>query len=153
LKKYAPRKGYNPAHGDLGYVNNKRVYRFAETLLNYAELVGVLGASASQGISAQACLDDVRARARVNPIPVNQANIENERHREFIGEGRRYWDLVRWNKAAATLTENLTVTASDGTAWTWERTWNPEKSMYLPFPEVEMSATAGTEYPLKQNPY
>lgn len=153
LKKYAPRKGYNPGHGDLGYVNNKRVYRYAETLLNYAELVGVSGASAAQGVSAQDCMDKVRARAGVGSIAVNADNIDKERHREFIGEGRRYWDLVRWGKAATVLTENRTTIAPNGTVETWNRTWDPGKSKYLPFSESEMSATAGTEYPLTQNPY
>ena len=153
LKKYTARKGYNPAHGDLGYVNNKRVYRFAETLLNYAELVGVLGASASGGVTAQSAMDRVRARAGVGSISVNADNIEGERHREFIGEGRRYWDLVRWGKAASVLTENRTYTASNGSLWTWSRTWDSAKSKYLPFPEAEITATAGTAHPLTQNPY
>jgi len=153
LKKYAARTGYNPNHGDLGYINNKRVYRYAETLINYAELVGVLGANAAPGVSAQSCLDQVRTRAGVGSIPVNAANIELERRREFIGEGKRYWDLVRWGKAQTALTENRTWLSPLGNTETWNRTWNPEKSKYLPFPEAEITGTAGTAHPLKQNPY
>jgi len=157
LRKYAAREGYNPAGTtDLNYTNNLRIYRYAETLLNYAELVGVMGASASGGVSAQACMDLVRARAGVGSIPVNQANIELERHREFIGEGRRYWDLIRWGKAAATLTETITETTPGGgnrppTTWTWSRRWE-EKDKYLPIPEGEINVTKGTAYPLQQNP-
>ena len=153
LKKYAARKGYNPNHGDLGYINNKRVYRYAETLLNYAELVGVLGASASSGVTAQNCLDQVRTRAGVGSIAVNVNNIELERRREFIGEGRRYWDLVRWGKAATALTENLTWLNPLGGVETWERRWDSGKNMYLPFSEAEITATEGTVHPLTQNPY
>jgi hypothetical protein len=156
LRKYAARKGYNPkGTTDLNYANNLRIYRYAETLLNYAELVGVLGASASGGVSAQSCLDQVRARAKVNSIPVNQANIELERHREFIGEGRRYWDLIRWGKASAVLTENITETTPGGgnrppTTWSWSRKWT-DKDKYLPIPESELNSTIGTAYPLQQN--
>jgi hypothetical protein len=157
LRKYAARKGYNPnGTTDLNYCNNLRIYRYAETLLNYAELVGVLGASASSGVSGQACFDQVRARAGVGSIAVNQDNIETERHREFIGEGRRYWDLIRWGKAKAVLTENVTeITPGGGnrppTVWQWSRTWE-DKDKYLPIPENEMNTTKGTAHELVQNP-
>ena len=157
LRKYAARNGYNPfGTVDLNYINNLRIYRYAETLLNYAELVGVLGASASGGVTAQSCMDQVRTRAKVGSIPVNQANIELERHREFIGEGRRYWDLIRWGKAATTLTESVTETTPGGgnrppTTWQWSRTWT-DRDKYLPIPFGEINATAGTAMPIEQNP-
>jgi len=157
LRKYAARTGYNPrGTTDLNYVNNLRIYRYAETLLNYAELVGILGATASGGVTAQACMDQVRTRAGVSSIPVNQANIELERHREFIGEGRRYWDLIRWGKAAATLSETVVETTPGGgnrppTTWTWSRNWT-DNDKYLPIPENEINVTIGTAYPLTQNP-
>jgi hypothetical protein len=158
LRKYAARVGYNPPPGDtdLNYCNNLRIYRYAETLLNYAELVGVLGASASSGVSGQSCFDQVRARAGVASISINQDNIETERHREFIGEGRRYWDLVRWGKAKTVLSENITeITPGGGnrppTVWQWSRTWE-DKDKYLPIPENEMNTTKGTANELVQNP-
>ena len=30
-------------------------------------------------------------------------NIINERRLEFVGEGKRYWDLIRTDKAASVL--------------------------------------------------
>jgi len=154
LRKYAARVGYSVAgEKSLNYCNNLRIYRYAETLLNYAELVGLLGASASGGVTAQACLDKVRTRAGVGSIAVNQANIENERHREFIGEGKRYWDLVRWGRAAQVLTENfIQPSAGAQENFIFNRTWT-EKSKYLAIPVDEVNARLGTNYEIIQNPY
>ncbi|MDR2056948.1 MAG: RagB/SusD family nutrient uptake outer membrane protein [Dysgonamonadaceae bacterium] len=157
LRKYAARKGYSVS-GEitLNYCNNVRIYRYAETLLNYAELVGVLGAGASGGVTAQSCLDKVRSRAGVGSVPVNQDNIEKERHREFIGEGKRYWDLVRWGKAAQTLTEDFLQPSLSGSGsestFRWKRTWT-EKNKYLPIPKEEVDARLGTAYEIIQNLY
>jgi hypothetical protein len=132
-----------------------RLYRYAETLLNYAELVGVLGASAS-GVDAKACLTKVRERAGLGAIDVNAANIKLERHREFIGEGKRYWDLIRWGDAAKELTENFQQPSANGdgsdTTFPFSRTWT-EKSKYMPIPDEEVKAREGTPYEIKQNPY
>jgi hypothetical protein len=157
LRKYSARVGYSVAgEKSLNYSNNQRIYRYAETLLNYAELVGVLGASASGGITAQSCLDQVRARANVGSIAVSSDNIEQERHREFIGEGKRYWDLVRWGKAAQVLTEDFLQPSFSGdgseSTFAWKRTWT-EKSKYLPIPKSEVDARLGTAYEIIQNPY
>ncbi|MCL1974512.1 MAG: RagB/SusD family nutrient uptake outer membrane protein [Bacteroidetes bacterium] len=156
-RKYAARIGYSVAGSqEVNYCNNLRIYRYAETLLDYAELTGVLGASESGGVTAQGCLDKVRARAGVSSIAVTADNIELERHREFIGEGRRYWDLVRWGKAAQALTENFEQpSVNDKGAlvyFTFTRTWT-EKSKYLPIPVEEVNARMGTPYEIIQNPY
>lgn len=79
--------------------------RYADVLLMAAEL-GAAG--------AQNYFDDVRKRAlgaSFVQIPVNQANIMNERKLEFAGEGIRYWDLLRQgvNVAAAAIAESVTV--------------------------------------------
>jgi hypothetical protein len=88
---------------------------------------------------------------------VNADNIELERHREFIGEGRRYWDLVRWGKAASALTENFLQPSwkanGDETTFPFNRTWDPAKSKYLPIPDEEVQARKGSGYDIKQNPY
>ena len=146
-KKYAARTALRSAIGtvDLNYPNNLILFRYAETLLNYAELVGVRGAAAAEGVDAQACLDAVRSRAGLGSIPVNEANIKSERRKEFVGEGMRFWDLIRWGDAATVLTEK-------DEAFQSVRTFNPDKDKYLPIPQSEMSRTAGTgEFELKQN--
>ena len=146
-KKYAARNAYVAPVGtvDLNYPNNLRLFRYAETLLNYAELVGVMGASA-QGPTAQECLDQIRQRAGVASIPVSLENIKSERRKEFLGEGMRFWDLIRWGDAASVLTENDAEHNS-------VRTFDPNKDKWVPIPQSEMSRTAGTgEFELKQNP-
>jgi hypothetical protein len=146
-RKYAAREGYNPPPGDtdLNYTNNLRIFRFAETLLNYVELVRMHGQGESQGVSAQACLDRIRTRAfgSASTVDATPANIKLERRREFLGEGMRFWDLVRWGEAASVLTENLPAYNSVRTFEEWMK--------YLPIPQGELEKTKGTEFELKQN--
>ena len=146
-RKYAARVGYNPPPGDtdLNYCNNLRIFRYAETLLNYAELVRMHGQSEAAGVSAQDCLDKIRRRAfgTDKSIDATPANIKLERRREFLGEGMRFWDLVRWGEATTTLTENLPAYNSVRTFEDWKK--------YLPIPQSELEKTKGTEFELKQN--
>jgi hypothetical protein len=79
--------------------------RYADLLLMAAELGSP---------NAQQYFDAVRQRAfgaNFVQIPVNQANIMNERKLEFFGEGIRYWDLLRQgvNVAASSIAESVTV--------------------------------------------
>lgn len=148
LRKYAARPDYKKSGAnDLNYCNNLRIYRYAETLLNYAELVVMNGVAPQQGVSAQSCLDLVRDRAfgdANHRVAATAVSIKAERHYEFVGEGKRYYDLVRWGDAAKVLTENLPAANS-------VRTWK-ETNKYLPLPQGELDKTLGTEYPLVQNP-
>lgn len=145
-RKYAAREGYNPPPGDLdlNYANNLRLFRYAETLLNYVELVKMHGVAEVQGVSAQACFDQIRERAfgdKNHSIPATADNIKLERRKEFLGEGMRFYDLVRWGDAVKVLTENTALS---------KRTFTEEKK-YLPIPFNEMEKTKGTEFALKQN--
>lgn len=144
LAKYAARVGYNPQGDvDLNYCNNLRIFRYAETLLNYAEMIAIHGQVEVNGISAQSCLDKVRTRAfgAANSIPVTAENIKLERRREFVGEGLRFWDIVRWGDTSI-LTESTPLST---------RTWN-DNFKYLPIPQSEIEKTTGTEFALTQNP-
>lgn len=151
--KYAARVGYNNAiSGEalLNYENNLRIFRLAEAYLNAAELI-VGGATAAGALSAQEYLDAVRMRAfgedfDSNKVVATLENIKKERRLEFLGEGLRYWDLVRWGDAQKVLTENIPEYSS-------VRTWNPSKNKYLPIPQSEIDNTKGTEFELVQNPY
>lgn len=147
-RKYAAREGYNPPPGDqdLNYCNNLRIFRYAETLLNYVELVKMHGQSEAQGVDAQGCLDQIRKRAfgADASIAATEENIKLERRREFLGEGMRFYDLVRWGDAATVLTENDAAHNS-------VRTYTDDKK-YLPIPQGEIDKTKGTEFELKQNP-
>ena len=146
MAKYAARQGYNPQGDvDLNYANNLRVFRYSETLLNYAEMIAMHGQSPVGGLTAQSALDQVRERAFGGPnsIPVTADNIKLERRREFVGEGMRFWDIIRWGDTSI-LTENLPDFNS-------VRTWN-DNWKYLPIPQSEIDRTAGTEFALQQNP-
>jgi len=136
MAKYAARKDYNeaPYTKDLNYENNVRVFRFAETLLNAAELIAVHGQSPVGDLTAQTALDAIRSRAGLASVPATAESIKLERRREFLGEGMRFWDLVRWGDAGV-LTEDLPEFSSS-------RTWEDYKK-YLPIPQSEIDKTEG----------
>lgn len=140
LEKYAAHSGDNArqkADAQLNWNNNLRIYRYAETLLNAAELI-LRGAGSGD---AQGYLDQVRERAKVNTIPANLENVIEERHLEFVGEGKRYWDLIRTGKAS-------TVLVPDAYGYR-TNTWSASKK-YLPIPQSEIDKARGT---LTQNAY
>lgn len=154
LRKYLGRIGGNAGclgDPDLNWDNNLRIYRYAETLLNAAELSLRTGNLPD----AQAYLDQIRTRAGVNSIPATLDNILLERRREFLGEGKRYFDLVRFGKASVVLKAKggkvLDVKGGsyvkDGIP---ERVQWTENKKYLPIPQSEIEAAKGT---LVQNPY
>ena len=91
---------------------------------------------------ARTYLNDVRRRAglRTELAPTID-NIIEERHLEFVGEGKRYWDLIRTDKAASVLRPDEYGYRTN--------TWTPNKK-YLPIPQSEIDKAQGT---LTQNPY
>lgn len=140
LEKYVAHTGDNAdqkASSELNWNNNLRIYRYSETLLNAAELI-VRGYGSGD---AQGYLDRVRARAGVDPVPATLENIIEERHLEFVGEGKRYWDLVRSGLASSVLVPDQYGYRTN--------TWS-EKNKYLPIPQSEMDKAHGT---LTQNDY
>ena len=142
IGKYAPRiDGNVNANADksLNFNNNIRVYRYAEVLLNAAELV-VDGAGSGD---AQGWLDQVRARAGLNSVVANKDNIIEERALEFLGEGKRYWDLIRTGKAASVLVPSSEVINDRTGSYT-------DSKKYIPFPQSEIDQASGS---IDQNPY
>lgn len=136
--KYMPRLGSNDQNtGDkiVNHNNNFRVFRYAETLMNAAELLVRTGGDLGEG---KRYLSQIRDRAFAHQgnheIEPTLDNILNERRLEFALEGHRFWDLVRFGKAE-------TVLGPKGYA--------PNKK-YLPIPAAEIDKSMGT---LKQNPY
>lgn len=142
LQKYSARADGNAgqvASGELNYNNNWRIYRYSETLLNAAELLVLTGGSAAE---AKSYLNEVRRRAGLRTeLEPTIDNIIEERHLEFVGEGKRYWDLIRTDKAASTLIPDEYGYRTNS--------WTPNKK-YLPIPQSEIDRAKGT---LKQNPY
>ncbi len=102
-KKYLVRKDEATVSSDpVSYQNNYRVIRYADVLLMAAEAEAQSG-----GANAIDYLNDVRERAFGNTshdYPFNGENnlldaIYDERRLELAGEGHRFFDLVRTNKA------------------------------------------------------
>ncbi len=143
MAKYAARDNYAdaPYTPDLNYENNLRLFRYAETLLNAAELIVMHGQNAN-GIDAQFCLDQIRERAGLDPISATEENIKLERRREFIGEGLRFWDVVRWGDTNELFDDDM---INEGRTTAWD-----DYMKYLPIPESEILQTSG-EYKLEQN--
>lgn len=105
-RKYIPRLGdLNTGDPNLTNPNNYRAIRFADVLLMAAEALNRGGISDSR---AQTYLNRVRERAfgnsdnNVTASGVALTNaIYHERRVELVGEGHRFFDLVRTNRAAS----------------------------------------------------
>ena len=141
LAKYRPFSDNNkdcPTSKNLNYNNNKRIYRYAETLLNAAELLLQTGGNGSE---ATGYVNEVRNRAGLASLAnVSIDDIIEERHLEFCGEGKRYFDLVRSGKAA-------TVLVPDSYGYR-TNSWTPSKK-HIPLAQSELDA----DPTLKQNAY
>ncbi|MCQ2324937.1 MAG: RagB/SusD family nutrient uptake outer membrane protein [Paludibacteraceae bacterium] len=158
-KKYTARKGYNncPYDPELNFNNNIRVFRYSEALLNLAELC-VRTNRASMG---QPYLDQVRMRAfqltaqeytASNPHyrPISMEAIMMERRLEFVGEGLRFWDLVRWSHAEDVDCDINTILSGTDAVGNYTRQWN-DNWKWLPIPSLEIDRTEGL-VKLNQNP-
>ena len=136
LAKYRPFSANNADAGydnNLNYNNNLRYYRYAETLLNAAELMVRTGSG-----DAKSLLTQVRQRAGLGEVDATLDNIINERKLEFVGEGKRYWDLVRTGLAASVLVPcdcDGTNPSDQGRVGTWS-----EKKKYIPIAQAELDS-------------
>jgi hypothetical protein len=113
-KKYAPMVDENGnsmavklggVNFQIGQYEDYVSIRYADVLLMAAELGSP---------NAQSYFDQVRQRAyKANfvQLPVTQGNILKERQLEFVGEGIRYWDLLRSgvDVAASTIAESTSL--------------------------------------------
>ncbi|NJB82550.1 RagB/SusD family nutrient uptake outer membrane protein [Wenyingzhuangia aestuarii] len=154
-KKYLPtqenestRAGSDP----LNYENNYRAIRYADVLLMAAEAEVQSSGSIA---NATAYLNLVRARAfgnNTHDYPYNGESdlleaIYKERRVELAGEGHRFFDLVRTEKASQAFANyNATKPADFG-----EITFQENKNEVFPIPLVELElANAVTRW--GQNP-
>ncbi|MCM1153388.1 MAG: RagB/SusD family nutrient uptake outer membrane protein [Muribaculum sp.] len=135
LAKYAGKIGGNAgqlADAVLNYNNNLRLYRYSEVLLNAAELGSP---------NKQQYLDLVRQRAGLGSVAATTDNIIQERAWEFLGEGKRYWDLIRTGLAKDYLVAGNEIPDDRKGNYT-------DNKKYLPFPQSEIDYCHGN---LKQN--
>lgn len=139
LAKYIAQNANNADAGfdaNLNYNNNLRVYRFSETLLNAAEL-----AFDKDKTTALGYFNQVHTRAGLPAMTsITLDDIIKERRLEFVGEGKRYWDLVRTGKAASVLVPDTYGYRTN--------TWT-EKKKYIPISQSELDSDPN----LVQNDY
>lgn len=107
--------------------------------MNAAELLVLTNGSASDALNY---LNQVRTRAGYSTgyDVCNIDNLLNERHLEFCGEGKRYFDLVRTGNAA-------TVLVPDAYGYR-TKSWTASKK-HIPLAQSELDA----DPTLKQNNY
>ena len=137
--KYRPQSANNqdcPSSKNLNYNNNKRIYRYAETLLNAAELLLATGGSAGEALGY---VNQVRARAGLaNLTTLDIDDIYTERHLEFCGEGKRYFDLVRAEGIGGATQKASTVLVPDSYGYR-TKSWTPSKK-HIPLSQSELDA-------------
>lgn len=115
------------------FPRNFPILRDADVYLLYAE---ALIQNGKAGV-AKEYVDKIRVRAGLTPLPANptMADIKRERKYEFIGEGRRYFDLVRWGETEALNT--LSAFATHYHSKTNGRT-PTKRDLLLPIPQNEL---------------
>ncbi|GAA4968458.1 RagB/SusD family nutrient uptake outer membrane protein [Algibacter aquimarinus] len=101
-RKYIARQGdLNLPDAALTNPNNTRAIRYADVLLMAAEALNRGGISDTR---AQDYLNEVRNRAMLDDVTTTGPNLTNdiykERRVELVGEGHRFFDLVRTGRAA-----------------------------------------------------
>lgn len=104
-RKYLPRAGdANIGDANLTNPNNYRAIRFADVLLMAAEANNRGGISDAAALSY---LNRVRDRAGLPEINLTGSGLTDaiyqERRVELMGEGHRFFDLVRTGQAASTI--------------------------------------------------
>ena len=103
-KVYVPTRNNNRSFNAYGLDHNMRLIRYAEVLLIYAEALANGAAIASEsGYTADMALNEVRARAGLPAVAATLPAIYDERRAELALEENRFFDLVRWGKAAEVL--------------------------------------------------
>lgn len=85
---------------ELNFPQNMYEIRLADTYLLEAEALVRGGGDATR---AAALLNAVRNRVGLGPVTATLDNIKRERRLELVGEGHRWFDLVRWGDAPAAL--------------------------------------------------
>ena len=132
LAKYRPFTENNADAGfdtNLNYNNNYRFYRVAEAYLNAAELLLETGGDAGL---AKDYVNIIRRRAGIAELgAVTLDDVINERRLEFVGEGKRYFDLVRTGKAATVLVPDSYGYRTN--SWT-------ESKKYIPIGQAELDS-------------
>lgn len=124
------------------YPLNYPVLRPADAYLLYAEAL----VNNNKAAQAKEWVDAIRARAGLDPLAANPTmdDIMYERRCEFLGEGKRYFDLVRMGE---TVFVNTLTAFSDQYRHVTSLGANPpaKRDMLLPIPLTVMNVHTGWE--------
>ena len=98
LEKFLPLKSDINEGGNIEANFDQNMYdiRLADTYLLEAEALVMSGTNLGR---AQELLDAVRNRVGLPSVTVSLEAIKHERRMELVGEGHRWFDLVRWGDA------------------------------------------------------
>lgn len=135
------------------------IYRLADIYLMQAEAYAMKGDVVSLQTSTN-ILNTIRARAGLQPLPSTEVkldmikNILYERQREFLGEGKCWFDLVRIGKRTDSgfkefFVEQVLQVASASSSPIIRSILQNEDAWYLPIHTDELT----TNMLLVQNPY
>ena len=103
-KVYVPSRYNTRSFNAYGLDHNMRLIRYADILLIYAEaLANNAAITPASGYSAADALNEVRERAGLPATTATLDHIYDERRAELALEENRFFDLVRWGKAAQVL--------------------------------------------------
>ncbi len=93
-----------PTSSRMDWPINYIVFRYTDLLLLKAECI--LNGAAGTPADVDAIVNKVRSRAGIsnNLTGVSKAQLLEERRREFIGEGTRWFDLIRSGTVESTMT-------------------------------------------------
>ena len=105
--------------------------------------------------AGDAHLNAVRSRAGLPDATASLENIQRERRHELMGEGFRYFDLLRWSGqdldyaiSAFNAATNFNV-LNVGEEATYTVNFRPETGGFLPIPRTEILLSEGV---LEQTP-
>lgn len=113
--------------------------RYSDVLLMHSELTAT-----NTGMNL------VRARVGLSAIAYSDENLRLERRREFVFEGVRWFDELRWGTIEADLAKvNNELVLSKGVQVKYNVTFNKEAKGLWPIPESQIRVTGGL---YKQNP-
>ena len=141
-------------NNDEAYASSQNyiIWRYAEILLDYAEVMFRLGDTEA----ARSKVNDIRRRAHMDELPsLTWDQLVNERRVELAFEDASYWDIMRWGIAEDKLNgssnpiESMTVTVDPATQDTTYTVGNMDRfpgrvrsfskmQYYLPLPWDEI---------------
>lgn len=127
--------GWTDTEMQLRHPQDFYYMRFADVLLMLSELTE----------DAQ-YMNQVRARAGLDPVPYTLDALKQERLHELAFEGLRWFDLVRWgdvNDGTKNFFDNEIQVRNSGSPTTYRVNYRPETKGLLSVPESEIRLSNG----------